>query len=66
MVEGWRRGERVVTEEEGGDTTETEEELTSEGEEVGQEWHPDRGNLNLELAAQYELVQRRHTANQVA
>ena len=60
LVEGWRRREQVVTEKERGDTTETEEQPNSEEEEeVKQEWHPDRGSLNLELAAQYELAQER-------
>ena len=58
LVEGWRRGEQVATEKEQGATMETEEQPNSE-EEVEQEWHPDRGNLNLELAAQYELAQER-------
>ena len=34
LVEGWRRGEQVVTEKEHGDTTETEEQPNSEEEEV--------------------------------
>ena len=58
LVVGWSRGESVVAEEDGGGDTETEEELNSEGEEVGQEWLPDRGSLNLEMAAQYEQAQR--------
>ena len=37
LVVGWSRGESVVAEEDGGGDTETEEELNSEGEEVGQE-----------------------------
>ena len=41
LVVGWRREESVVADEDGGEDTETEEELNSEGEEVGQEWHPD-------------------------
>ena len=32
--------------------------LNSEGEEVDQEWDSNRGNLNLELAAQYEQARR--------
>ena len=56
LVEGWRR-EQVTTEKEQGDTTETEEQPNLEEEEAGQEWHPDRGNLNLELAAQYKMAQ---------
>ena len=58
LVVGWRGGESVVAEEDGGGDTETEEELNSEGEEVRQEWHPDRGNLNLEMTVQYEQALR--------
>ena len=61
VMEG-RRGESVVAEEDRGEDSEAEVELNSEGEEVDQEWHPDRGNLNVEMAlimaGQPELAQR--------
>ena len=52
-----RRGESGVANEDGGEDLEAEVEMNSEGEEVDQQWHLDRGNLNAMMAVHHELTQ---------